>query len=82
MKFVASFGGVSERGRNDSPSWTKQIVDAKHYQNVKMVSESVIVLGNIYRIVHHCTALPLGLLSRHGSLSHFTNSQPHGILMS
>jgi hypothetical protein len=74
--------GFGTRSERHSPSWTKQIVDAKHYQNVKMVSESVIILGHIYRIVHHCTALPLGLLSRHSSLSRFTNSQPHGILMS
>jgi hypothetical protein len=74
--------GFGTRSERHSPSWTKLIANARYYQNVKMVSESVIVLGNIYRIVRHCTAFPLRLLSQYGPLSHFTNSQLHGIPIS
>jgi hypothetical protein len=50
--------GFGTRSERHSPSWTKQIVDAKHYQNVKMVSESVIVLYSetfieLYVIAQH-----------------------------
>jgi hypothetical protein len=42
--------GFGTRSERHSPSWTKQIVDAKHYQKVSLCSETFIEL---YVIAQH-----------------------------